>query len=141
MTRSEYAIRMGLRNTPDLHAVNSMGRLCEEVLEAVRLQVGSPIIVSSGYRSPAVNLGIGGSPTSQHMIGEACDFTIPDHGNMEAIIQIVRSQVEIPFDQLIYEGGESGWIHISHASFGVQRRRVLSADFSSGKAVYSVLAV
>jgi hypothetical protein len=141
MVRSDYALRHGLDNAPPPEAVISLRILCGVILEQIRGQIGSPVIITSGYRSPIVNGGIGGAPTSQHLKGEAADFHIPGMNNLEVVKAIAHAEIVIPFDQLIYEGGEGGWVHISHAAQKSQRRQVLSADFATGRVVYSVLEV
>lgn len=45
-------------------------------LEIIRARAGSPIIISSGYRTPEYNRKIGGARNSQHVEGRATDFTI-----------------------------------------------------------------
>lgn len=45
--------------------------------EKFRKGLGAPLVVVSGYRSPAHNAGVGGSPTSQHMLGRAFDIHCP----------------------------------------------------------------
>ena len=136
LTRSDYALRMGLDNTPPAVLIESLRELAIEVLEPVRTLLGGrPIHTNSGYRSPAVNQGIGGSPTSQHMKGEAADIEVPHISHKDAIRFIIAS--EIPYDQIIWEGGDRGWIHISHAIGRPQRKQALTAVFPNGKAVYS----
>jgi uncharacterized protein YcbK (DUF882 family) len=48
------------------------------VLEALRVRLGAPITILSGYRSPAHNLAVGGAQHSQHMEGRAADITVAD---------------------------------------------------------------
>jgi hypothetical protein len=137
LTRSEYASRHGLANAPGLEVVARLTILAETTLEQVRLRVGSPIVPSSGYRSPAVNMGIGGAPTSQHILGEAADFIIPGRSNLEICAAIVREGEGIPFDQLIYEFGETGWIHVSHSTSRSQRRETWKCEWIGKKKVYT----
>ncbi|KDR95891.1 Peptidase M15 [Peptoclostridium litorale DSM 5388] len=47
-----------------------------ELLEKIRVKVGKPIIINSGYRNPGYNRKVGGSPKSQHMLGTAADIRI-----------------------------------------------------------------
>ena len=143
MSASDYALRNAMDNTPGVEEVACLRSLCNTILESIRQQVGGPIVVTSGYRSVAVNHSIGGSPTSQHMKGQAADFHIPGTGNSQVVKEIVYASTLIPFDQLILEGDEDrgGWIHVSYAPSGTERRQLLSADFSTGKAVYSLLTV
>ena len=45
-------------------------------LQMLRDKLGKPIMVHSGYRTPAYNTKVGGSPKSQHMEGTAADISI-----------------------------------------------------------------
>ena len=45
-------------------------------LQKLRVQVGKPIIVNSGYRTSEYNAKIGGAPKSQHMEGKAADIRV-----------------------------------------------------------------
>jgi hypothetical protein len=93
-------------------------------LEAVRVRLGcAPVLISSGYRSPAVNAAVGGSRNSQHMTGQAADFTAPRFGSpAEVVAALVDSGVE--YDQLILEFGR--WVHISFAD--QPRHQALTID-------------
>lgn len=123
MTVSQTASRMGLANVPPSSAVAALRRLCAELLEPIRAHFGRPVIVTSGYRSPAVNKACRGSATSQHCFGQAADFTIPGVSNIDLAQWIMRN---LKYDQLIYEFGESGWIHASWRE-GALRSQELTA--------------
>lgn len=142
MTFSDYARRNGLDNTPGPDEVKCLKTLCFNVLEPLRAQCGHPLIITSGYRAPKVNAGIGGAPTSQHQKGQATDFHAKDMGILELVklIDLLTKPI-IPYDQLIYEFGESGWVHISHNPTGKQRRQALEAKLVNGKTSYSPLAL
>lgn len=47
-------------------------------LQAMRDELGVPIIVNSGYRCPAHNKAVGGAKDSQHLVGKAADITARD---------------------------------------------------------------
>ena len=47
--------------------------LLVEVLDELRDYMGCPLIVTSGYRTPAYNKKVGGAVNSQHMYGVAAD--------------------------------------------------------------------
>lgn len=49
-------------------------QLAETCLQPIRDGWALPMKVLSGYRSPALNLVVGGSPTSQHMKAQAADI-------------------------------------------------------------------
>ena len=76
MTRSQTATRHGIPNDPTDEEIRNLADLCEQILERVRAYFGAPVLISSGYRSKALNLRIGGSVNSQHCRGEAADFTV-----------------------------------------------------------------
>ncbi|WP_372841028.1 YcbK family protein [Phaeovulum sp.] len=48
-------------------------------LQALRDALGKPLIVLSGYRSPAHNKAVGGAPASKHMDGTAFDIAMANH--------------------------------------------------------------
>ena len=66
--------KTGLSNVPTAGDIDNLLKLCLDVLEPIREAVGTPIIVTSGYRSPAVNRAVGGVGTSQLLKGEAADI-------------------------------------------------------------------
>lgn len=132
MIRSEAASRRGIDNTPPPVIVTALTALCVHVLEPVRAHYERPVIVTSGYRSPAVNSAVGGSGTSQHSQGEAADFTVHGVSNIEVCRWMEKN---LTYDQLIYEFGESGWIHASYRASRL-RNMELSAVRRGGKTVY-----
>ena len=99
----------GLPNSPNADQMANIERLAG-VLEKVRgVLGGKPLIVTSAFRSPAVNRAVGGSPTSAHVHGLAADFTCPRYGSpLQVCMAIEESGIE--FDQLIHEYGR--WIHL-----------------------------
>ena len=54
--------------------------LAENIFQPIREHFDTPIYISSGFRSEALNEAIGGSKTSQHSKGEAIDIDM-DHRN------------------------------------------------------------
>ena len=73
LTKSDTAIRHDIDNTPSLQVIDNLQDLVDNVLQPLREKFG-PVVVTSGYRSPAVNTKIGGSTTSDHCHGYAADF-------------------------------------------------------------------
>lgn len=43
-------------------------------LEHLRGEVGRPLRIISGYRSPSTNAAVGGAPRSRHLAGDAVDI-------------------------------------------------------------------
>jgi len=81
-------------------------------MERVRALLGNrPIQINSWIRSSALNTAIGGAKTSQHLRGEAVDFTCAAFGAPKDIVQLIAKYVDIiKFDQVI---NEQTWVHIS----------------------------
>lgn len=113
----------GLPNMPDEQTRKNLYRLAQ-TLELVRAALGGrPVVVSSAYRSRAVNAAVGGSPTSAHMVGLAADFTCPKFGKPLAVAQAIAA-AGVEFDQLIHEYG--AWVHIGIG--GRRRNQLLTID-------------
>lgn len=111
LTCSQTASRRGLDNTPPPEVLEHLKGTALR-MEAVRDVLGDgPIVVSSGYRSPAVNAAVGGVANSAHCQGWAVDFICPAFGDPFAICKAVAASL-IEFDQVIQEGT---WVHISFA--------------------------
>lgn len=45
-------------------------------LQILRDELGEPIHVNSGYRTPSYNKKVGGKPASQHLLARAADITV-----------------------------------------------------------------
>lgn len=107
---SETAARRGIDMTPPHAVVDALSALCVRVLEPLRAHYHRPVIVSSGYRPPKLNALVKGNPDSQHCKGEAADFRVASVSNIEVCRWM---QARLNYDQLIYEFGEGGWVHVS----------------------------
>jgi len=104
----------------------------------VREHFGKPVMISSGYRSPALCEAIGSSAKSQHAQGEAADFEINGIDNVDLAAWISRN---CDFDQLILEfydnvDPNSGWIHCSSKKES-SRKQILKAVRIENQIVYS----
>jgi zinc D-Ala-D-Ala carboxypeptidase len=116
---SQTAARLGIDNTPPPDVVRNLRRLAT-VLEEVRTLLGAvPILVSSGYRSTALNKEIGGSKRSAHMEGLAADFTAPAFGTVMQVARTVAGS-ELAYDQVIHEYGR--WVHLGLSRSGGKPR-------------------
>lgn len=120
--------RTGLKNAPSPDIVERL-IITADYLEKVReICGGNPVIVSSGWRSDAVNKRVGGVPNSDHRSGYAVDFTIPKFATPYRICAMVIA-AGIPFDQLIHERRK--WVHISFAP--AMRGEVLTLPVTGNK--------
>ena len=98
-------------NTPDETVIARLKQTAEGMEEVRDLLGGKPILISSGYRSLAVNRALGSSDTSAHVKGYAVDFICPAFGSPLAICKALSKSKGFEFDQLIEEKGQ--WVHIS----------------------------
>jgi uncharacterized protein YcbK (DUF882 family) len=109
-----------LDNTPNATELANLKRLAE-FLETVKTTLGGkPVMISSAYRSKAVNDAVGSRDTSSHRLGLAADFRVPGM----APDAVVRALLKLPFDQIIREF--DAWTHISISD--KPRRQALIID-------------
>jgi len=140
LTRSEAATRGGFDNTPPPEAIEALRALCEHVLEPLRVAVGKPLRINSGYRGPDANRAVGGASSSDHCYGRAADVEIDGFDNKKLAQKIV--DMKLPFKQLIlefYTPGDpnSGWVHVAYDDAAkTPKREVLRAVRQNGKTVY-----
>jgi hypothetical protein len=132
--RSDTATRKGIENIPSEDALNNIRIVLAPGMQRVRNVLQVPVNISSGYRSAALNATVGGAKNSQHLLGQAADFTAPEFGSPLAIVKKLALYANfLQFDQLIQEGD---WVHISFAS-GVPRLQILTAHFGEGGTTYT----
>lgn len=117
---SQEAARRNIDNSVPQTLMSNVLRTAQG-MEDIRKLLGSPIFVSSWYRSKLLNSLIGGAANSQHTKGQAVDFVCPGYGTPFEAAKAIRESL-IPFDQLIYE---YSWVHVSFVS-GSPRRQVLT---------------
>lgn len=135
VTRSESAKREGIINMPTPEHYENLKVIAEKVFEPIREHFGVPILISSGYRSEALNVYIGGSRSSDHSKGRALDLDMDGSSSgvtNKMIFDFIKDNLEI--DQLINEFDYS-WVHVGYRQ-GANRRQVLDAIKEGGKTVY-----
>lgn len=123
-----------LENIPNEQELANLKRLAE-FLETVKSVLGGkPILVSSAFRSKAVNDSVGSKDTSQHRVGCAADLRVPNMTPDEVVKAIIASG--IGYDQVIREFDR--WTHISipNKLFDSPRKQALIID-KQGTRVYA----
>ena len=88
-----------------------------------------PIVINSGYRSPAVNKAVGGVATSNHLTGCAADIRVTGMEQLiryAAILLDYADETGEEFDELLLEKNRSGafWLHFAVKPKG-NRHKVL----------------
>ena len=138
--KSQTATTNGIDNMPKTQEViDNMIAVATHVFDPIRQFVGSPLYVSSFYRSPELNTFVGGSTDSQHCKGEAIDIDADVFGGTtnQKIFEFIRDNLD--FDQIIHEFGHEqnpAWIHVSFKRNGVNRKSILRAYKHKGKTRY-----
>ncbi len=91
--------------------LNNLILLCNYLLEPARAILNTPLIITSGYRCPALNEAVGGSKKSQHLNGTAADFTVKNKKlSLGDVFVRLRESPFLNYGQLILE---RNWIHLS----------------------------
>ena len=113
-TFSETADRYGIDNSQVSVDILAAARNTAANMEIVRTLLGAPIRISSWIRCPALNERLLSKSTSQHLLGEAVDFTCDQFGTPLQICQhLLQHQTKVRWHQLILE---HSWVHIAWKS-------------------------
>ena len=116
--------KTGISNVPNEEQVENLKRNGNEEM---RNEVGEyPIIINSGFRSPAVNKAVGGVSTSNHLTGCAADIRCI---GMEQALRYAAILLDISdlnredYDELLIEQKRNViWIHFAVRPSGNRRR-------------------
>ena len=122
----------GLPNALPEHLYSNLQSLVDNVLQPARDALGA-IQVTSAYRSPEVNVKIGGSKTSQHCLAQAADLKFS--GGNDVLFNWLKENTN--FDQLIWEFGTDdapSWVHVSYSPR--HRKQILKAVKVNGRTKY-----
>ena len=121
LTKTKYK----LDNTPTVEATANLKNICQNWLEDLRYSYGAlygegketPIIITSGYRSPKVNEAAGGEATSNHLTGCAVDLRC---AGVEQALRYMNILLDISdgtnrlFDEMILERQKGiYWVHFA----------------------------
>lgn len=141
---SDYAINHKIDNTPNAEQLSNMRVVAENIFEPTRVHFGVKIGLDSFFRSQLVNIGVGGSKTSDHMQGKSMDINGHLYGGVtnKEIFQYIKNNLE--FDQLIAEfpdeDGEPRWVHASYREEGNRNMVMMSKKDDNGKTIYEKIA-
>lgn len=132
--RSEAAARLGRQLEPPGAVIANLKRLCVTVLEPLRVALGRPIVITSGFRPDWLNSLIGGAPGSAHLTGRAAD--IRAIGMTPVTLARFIERQGLPADKVILEFGE--WVHVQVSSAPAEqpRKQYLTARHANGVTQY-----
>jgi len=119
-------------NTPNDEELENLKRLAEFLEEVKTVLGGKPIMVNSAFRSKQVNDAVGSRDSSQHRIGTAVDFRVPQLTPDQVVKAIIASS--LPYDQVIREFDR--WTHLSipNTPDAKPRKQALIIDKSGTRA-------
>ena len=113
LIHSDTAVKHNINNMPDINSLDNMLNLIVFCLQPIREKLKKPMIITSGYRNFQVNKLVGGSNTSEHTKGMACDFVVSGMTPAQIVGFVRKSGVK--FTQLIEEHSKNtSWVHISY---------------------------
>lgn len=115
-TRSETADRVGIKNRPLFEHVLNLSYLASRMEVMRRILDDRPITITSGFRCHELNVVVGGSATSDHLKGLACDFFKPIGYSNSELKDLFLSRFG-NFDQIII------YPSFIHVGIGFQMRR------------------
>ena len=87
------------------------------LLQCIREHFGKPVYITSGYRTAAHNAAVGGSKSSQHLLGRAADFYVEGvdvatvAAYAEALLPARGGIGRYPKDAK-HPKRSTGWVHI-----------------------------
>lgn len=146
-TESPTARKHGIANVPPAEAVDNVKRLCENTLEPLREALQLPVVITSGFRTKALNdILAHASERSQHMAGQAADFYIGWGQRLKRLsarellfkaFRLIIQNDAIDYDQLILY---PTFIHVSYVSKEKNRRTIL-LGMRNGKLGYGKCSV
>ena len=119
LTRTDHRT---LDNAPDAAAIANLQRLAEFLERVKAILGGRAVMITSGYRSKAVNDAVGSSDRSQHRLGCAADIRVPGMAP-DAVVRAVMAST-LAYDQVIREF--DSWTHLSIPSSPSLRPRKMA---------------
>ena len=87
------------------------------LLQCIREHFGKPVYITSGYRTAAHNAAVGGSKSSQHLLGRAADFYVEgvDVATVAAYAETLlpaRGGIGRYPKDAAHPKRRTGWVHI-----------------------------
>lgn len=93
MTKSQTAELYHIDNTPTKEIVKNLKKVMY-ILDIVRVYIGKPILVNSGYRCKKLNEMVGGVQNSMHTKGLAADFRTKEKEDINIMFEFLKKNQE-----------------------------------------------
>jgi len=141
-THSVTAQQAQIANLPPEEVVAFAQQFCAEILEPIRERFGS-VVITSGYRCPALNALIRGVSSSDHQWTTkriAADFFTPQ-ADLQQVFDWIRLESKLPFDQVIREHGSGRGGDCIHISYRAEPRRMAMVGATHNQSGYERVEV
>ena len=101
MTKSQTAELYHIDNTPTEKVIGNLKKVMY-ILDMVRVYMGKPIFINSGYRCKKLNEMVGGVQKSMHTKGLAADFRTKEREDINRMFEFLKKkQKEFKIIELI----------------------------------------
>lgn len=89
MTKSQTAELYHIDNTPTKEVIENLKKVMY-ILDMVRVHMGKPIFINSGYRCKKLNEIVGGVQKSMHTKGLAADIRTKEKEDIDTIAEFLK---------------------------------------------------
>lgn len=89
MTKSQTAKSYHIDNTPTKKIIENLKKVMY-ILDMVRVYMGKPIFINSGYRCKKLNERVGGVQKSMHTRGLAADFRTEKEEDISMMFEFLK---------------------------------------------------
>nr|DAG74195.1 MAG TPA: peptidase [Microviridae sp.] len=89
MTKSQTAELYHIDNNPTEKVIGNLKKVMY-ILDMIRVHIGKPILINSGYRCQKLNEMVGGVQNSMHTKGLAADFRTGEEKDINIIFEFLE---------------------------------------------------
>lgn len=91
MTKSQTAELYHIDNTPTEKVIGNLKKVMY-ILDMIRIYIGKPILINSGYRCQKLNEIVGGVQNSMHTKGLAADFRTGEKEDINKMFEFLKKK-------------------------------------------------
>jgi hypothetical protein len=102
----------GLSNVPDSASVENIQWAVTNFFQPLRDDIREPLVIISGFRSPAVNSAVGGVEDSKHMSGKGFDFMVAGRSGSWLKQKVIAWAVNAGFPHIDFIEAHTQTIHV-----------------------------
>lgn len=148
--KEAYGTNRDIPNVPTKEQEEAIKYVCVNYFDKLRELVGSPLYISSMFRSPALNKAVGGAKYSDHQVlkdreghySVAIDIDQDGRGKVGNRALFFVAMHKTSYFKLIYELGDPvkgpAWVHLSYSTDPKKNnlKRVYRAVKRGSKIIY-----